>query len=385
MTIRNRPAAPAANSGTGIAKPGKTGRNGREQNHGPDAEPGQQSRAVEAKTAIDIASISAPVAHELKLVEEWLTTNLIDDSPFVGDLLAQIFQAGGKRIRPLISLLGSKASLADPAVDSAHAEMSRLHIILAVLTELIHAASLVHDDVIDASSTRRGKETVNKRFNDKLAVLLGDLLFAQASICLARIMNPVVVGIYGQVLGDLCSGEIGQMRQQFVSTVNWDAYIQKSVNKTASLIAAGAHSGAILNARPDAVVSALKDYGTNLGVCFQIVDDLLDVTGSAHETGKPVGNDLRNGLLTAPALYVLEKEDASSQRLIELINNRAVQTDDGLAEALAIVVNSGGVEKAMALASSYGQLAKDSLSILPESASKQALVDMVEYVLVRSS
>jgi len=386
MTIRNRPgASPAANTGMGTAaKPDKTGRSGRDHGqetyHAADA---AQSKPAGAE--FDMTTIMAPVAHELKLVEEWLTTNLIDDSPFVGGLLAQIFQAGGKRIRPLISLLGSKASLCDPSDDLAHSQVSRLHIILAVLTELIHAASLVHDDVIDASSTRRGKETVNKRFNDKLAVLLGDLLFAQASICLARIMNPVVVGIYGQVLGDLCSGEISQMRQQFVCTVDWDAYIQKSVNKTASLIAAGAHSGAILNARPDAVVSALRDYGTNLGVCFQIVDDLLDVTGSAQETGKPVGNDLRNGLLTAPALYVLEKNDSSSARLIELINDRSVQTDAGVAEALALITNSGGVEKAMALAASYGQLAKDSLSILPDSESKQSLFDMVDYVLVRSN
>lgn len=334
--------------------------------------------------SLDLSQIAAPIAHELALVEEWLGTNLIDDSPFVGDLLAQIFQAGGKRIRPLISLLGSKASLADAADDEAHSQMSRLHIILAVLTELIHAASLVHDDVIDAASTRRGQETVNKRFSDKLAVLLGDLLFAQASICLARIMNPVVVGIYGQVLGDLCSGEIGQMRQQFVCTVDWDGYIRKSVNKTASLIAAGAHSGAILNARPDNVVSALKDYGVNLGVCFQIVDDLLDVTGSAIETGKPVGNDLRNGLLTAPALYVIEKNDAASRQLIEMINSRAVQTDEGVAAALALIKNNGGVEQATALAVSYGQKAKDALNVLPESESKDSLVNMIDYVLVRS-
>ncbi|CAN5332824.1 solanesyl diphosphate synthase [soil metagenome] len=333
----------------------------------------------------DLSCIIQPVAAEMALVEEWLVTNLIDDSPFVGDLLSQIFQAGGKRIRPLISLLGSKASLADASVDAAHSEMSRLHIILAVLTELIHSASLVHDDVIDAASTRRGKETVNKRFNDKLAVLLGDLLFAQASICLARIMNPVVVGIYGQVLGDLCSGEIGQMRQQFVCRVDWDAYILKSINKTASLIAAGAHSGAILNARPDNVVAGLKDYGVNLGVCFQIVDDLLDVTGSASQTGKPVGNDLRNGLLTAPALYVLERNDGSSVKLIELINNRAVQTDEGVEEALTIIRKSGGVEQAQALAVSYGDKAKSALDVLPDSASKQSLLAMVDYVLVRSN
>ena len=316
-----------------------------------------------AKSPIDMHSLVAPVESEMKLVEEWLTTNLIDDSPFVGELLSQIFQAGGKRIRPLVTLLASKASLADAAQDKAHSELSRLHIILAVLTELIHSASLVHDDVIDASSTRRGHETVNKKFNDKLAVLLGDLLFAQASICLARIMNPVVVGIYGQVLGDLCSGEISQMRGQFSTVVDWNVYINKSIKKTASLIAAGAHAGAILNARPDPVVAALKDYGEKLGLCFQLVDDVLDVTGTEKETGKPVGSDLRNGLITAPALHVLEAGGAAGLSLAALIKERKVQSDEGVAEALELIRTNGGVEAAFTLANNFGQQGKDALNI----------------------
>ena len=327
-----------------------------------------------AESPIDMQSLVAPVAHEMKLVEEWLTTNLIDDSPFVGELLSQIFQAGGKRIRPLVTLLASRASLADPQEDKVHSELSRLHIILAVLTELIHSASLVHDDVIDASSTRRGKETVNKKFNDKLAVLLGDLLFAQASICLARIMNPVVVGIYGQVLGDLCSGEISQMRQQFSTVVDWEAYYQKSIKKTASLIAAGAHSGAILNARPNEVVAGLKEYGVKLGLCFQIIDDILDVTGTVKETGKPVGSDLRNGLITAPALA-----------LTNLIKERKVLTDKGLAEAVEIIHQGGGVEAALALANRIGQEGKDALAVIGDSPSKAALIALVDYVLIRNS
>jgi len=338
-----------------------------------------------AKSAVDMHSLMAPVAHEMNLVEEWLTTNLIDDSPFVSELLKQIFQAGGKRIRPLVTLLASSASLCDPTIDVAHSKLSRLHIILAVLTELIHSASLVHDDVIDASSSRRGQETVNKKFNDKLAVLLGDLLFAQASICLARIMNPVVVGIYGQVLGDLCSGEISQMRGQFSTVVDWDAYFQKSINKTASLIAAGSHSGAILNARPDNVVNALKDYGVKLGLCFQIVDDVLDITGTEKATGKTVGSDLKNGLITAPALHILEAGGAPGQTLAKLIKDRSVQSDEGIAEALELIRSNGGVEAAMALAGRFGQEGKDALNVLPESEAKTAMIGLVDYVLIRSS
>ena len=334
---------------------------------------------------LDMNAIIEPVAHEMKLVEDWLTTNLIDDSAFVGDLLKQLFMSGGKRIRPLVSLLASKASLQDETVDPHHCKMSRLHIILAVLTELIHSASLVHDDVIDKADTRRGKTTVNKRFNDKMAVLLGDLLFAQASICLARIMNPNIVGVYGQVLGDLCSGEISQMRQQFSLKVDFDAYIQKSIGKTASLIAAGAHCGAILNARENSVVQSLKDYGLNLGICFQIVDDLLDVTGSAASTGKPVGGDLKNGLITAPGLYILERQDDVSSRFAELIQQGKIEEEEGLQEAIAIMKDYGGVEKAERLAQSYGEKARQSLAVLADSPSRQALSAIIDYVLLRKS
>jgi all-trans-nonaprenyl-diphosphate synthase len=326
----------------------------------------------------DLKALAEPVKEELALVEEWLGTNLIDDNRVVHELLADLFKAGGKRIRPLITLLCSQAS------NRQETEFSRLHIILAVLTELIHAASLVHDDVIDRASVRRGQQTVNRRFNDRLAVLLGDLLFAQASICLARIMNPVVVGIYGQVLGDLCSGEIRQMNQQFSTAINWDAYLRKSVCKTASLFAAGSHSGAILNGCAPDVVSDLKQFGLNLGLCFQIVDDLLDVTGKAEELGKEPGSDLRSGVITAPALFVLEQKTNAAERLAELIKNRLIITDEGTAEAIDLIRNNGGIEKTIELAQKYAQLSVENLQKLPNSTYKNSLEQLADYILIRT-
>ena len=328
---------------------------------------------------LDLSSLMEPVLDEIALVEELLNTNLIDDTPFVGDLLAKVFQAGGKRIRPAITLLASRAT-ARPTE-----EFSRLHIILAVLTELIHTASLVHDDVIDSAALRRGKETINRRFNDRLAVLLGDLLFAQASICLARIMNPVIVGIYGQVLGDLCAGEIRQMNQQYSTSVNWDAYIHKSFCKTASLFAAGSHSGAILNACSDDVVSSLKQYGLNLGICFQIVDDLLDITGTSEVMGKQPGSDLQSGILTAPALFVLERGDNYAKQLERLIKTRAINEADGAEEALTIIRQQGGVELTTELAFKYGRLSKEGLTLLPQSPYRASLEGLVDFILMRTN
>jgi all-trans-nonaprenyl-diphosphate synthase len=328
---------------------------------------------------LDLAAILEPVVKDIATAEELLETNLIDDNPFVSDLLSQIFQAGGKRIRPAITLLASRAT------QPPDRDFSRLHIILAVLTELIHTASLVHDDVIDKASMRRGQETVNRRWNERLAVLLGDLLFAQASICLARIMNPVIVGIYGQVLGDLCAGEIRQMRQQFSTEVDWDGYIRKSVCKTASLFAAGSHSGAILNGCDDETVAALKEYGLSLGICFQIVDDLLDVTADSNTLGKPAGSDLQGGLITAPALFILQRNDKHAERLRELIKTRAVNTEAGTAEALSIIRSNGGIEEAVMLCKKYANQSKRQLSALPASVFRDSLESLVDYVIIRTS
>lgn len=335
------------------------------------------SQAAALSQTPDLTKLIEPVKGDVVLVEECLRTNLIDDNTFITELLAQIFQAGGKRLRPALTLLCSRATL------KRGNEFSRLHIILAVLTELIHTASLVHDDVIDSASLRRGAETVNRKFNDRIAVLMGDLLFAQASICLARIMNPVIVGIYGRVLGDLCSGELSQMKQQFSSAVNWDEYTRKTIAKTASLFAAGSHSGAILNGASHEVVEALKGYGLNLGICFQIIDDLLDVIGTSESLGKEPGSDLRSGIVTAPALFVLERQDGPAARLQELIRSRAISKEDGSTEAIDIVKQQGGVEATLKMAYEYGRISLDFLRILPASAYQESLASMVDYVLTR--
>jgi len=319
------------------------------------------------------------MAEEISLVEQWLRTNLIDDNPFITELLPRIFEAGGKRIRPTLVLLCSRASLKNGL------EFSRLHIILAVLTELIHTASLIHDDVVDNASLRRGQETVNRSFNDRVAVLMGDLLFAQASICLAQIMNPEIVGIYGRVLGDLCAGELSQMQDQFVTVVNWAKYISKSIAKTASLFAAGSHSAAILNAASNETVVALKSYGLKLGICFQIVDDLLDVIGTSDKLGKQPGSDLKGGVITAPALFVLERQDANQARLVELIRTKAICHSDGVKEAIKLIVDSGGVEATMEMGRRFACEARECLVVLSPSMYKDALAQMVDYVLNRIS
>jgi all-trans-nonaprenyl-diphosphate synthase len=326
----------------------------------------------------DLGLLLEPIRDELEEVEKFLNSNLVDDSPFIEELLGQVFRSGGKRIRPALVLLTGKAS------STPKGKVGRLHIILSVLTELIHTASLVHDDVLDSASLRRGKETVNRKFSDKLAVLTGDLLFAQASVCLSRLMNPVIVGIYGQVLGDLCAGEIRQMRQQFVVSTDWDAYIQKSIWKTASLFAAGTQSAPILNVCSDRVIGDMKAYGQNLGICFQIVDDLLDVTGNALALGKAAGSDLTQGVITAPAMFVLERNDSAAARLEQLIRTKEVTSPEGVAEALNIIRNNGGVESTVDLARQYARRAREALSSLQPSQYRDSLDSLIDWLLTRT-
>lgn len=327
----------------------------------------------------DLGLLLEPIKEELEQVEKFLNSNLVDDSPFIEELLGQVFRSGGKRIRPALVLLTSKAS------STPRGRVGRLHIILSVLTELIHTASLVHDDVLDSASLRRGQETVNRKFSDKLAVLTGDLLFAQASVCLSRLMNPVIVGIYGQVLGDLCAGEIRQMRQQFVVSTDWDAYIQKSVWKTASLFAAGTQSAPILNLCSDRVIGDMKAYGLNLGICFQIVDDLLDVTGNSLALGKAAGSDLTQGVITAPAMFVLERNDSNAARLTQLIKTKEVTTEAGVAEALEIIRNNGGVEATVDLARQYARRAREALNSLQPSQYRDSLDSLIDWLLTRTT
>ncbi len=327
------------------------------------------------KQTVNLSPQLKLVEVEMALVEALLRSNLIDENAYIEKLLEQIFISGGKRIRPLLALLVSKACF------NSDFYFSRNHIIHASLAELIHTASLVHDDVIDNADLRRGKTTLNHAKSDKLAVLMGDLLFAQASVCLSRLMYPEIVGIYGQVLGDLCSGEIKQMLSAFNTDITLDLYIDKTIGKTASLFSAATTGGAIINQVSNHILVNLKQFGLNLGICFQIVDDLLDLIGNAKDLGKPLGNDLLNGVITAPAIFVLNQKDDTAQTLKALIENQSVTELANLEKARQIILNTDAINKTIKLADKYAKLSLANLDVLPDSQYKEALKQIVNQIL----
>ncbi len=320
---------------------------------------------------ISTSSLFAPVELDLKLLTENLTQLIGARHPILGAAAEHLFTAGGKRLRPAIVLLVSRATLLEQ-------ELTQRHRRLAEITEMIHTASLVHDDVVDEADLRRNVPTVNSLFNNRIAVLAGDFLFAQSSWYLANLDNLEVVKLLSEVIRDFAEGEILQGINCFETGLTLADYIEKSHYKTASLIANSAKAAAVLSDAPRHVVDSLYNYGRHLGLAFQIVDDILDFTSPTDVLGKPAGSDLASGNITAPTLLAMQEKPY----LTTLIEREFSQEGD-LENAVELVINSKGIERARELANTHASSAIKYLDCLAPSPSAQALLDLVEYVLDR--
>ncbi|AFY38684.1 solanesyl diphosphate synthase [[Leptolyngbya] sp. PCC 7376] len=320
---------------------------------------------------ISATTLFSPVEADLKQLSENLTNLIGARHPILGVAAEHLFAAGGKRVRPAIVLLVARATLGDRPLTQRHRR-------LAEITEMIHTASLVHDDVVDDASLRRNVPTVNSLFDNRIAVLAGDFLFAQSSWYLANLDSLEVVKLLSEVIKDFAEGEIQQGLNRFDTSLTLETYLQKSYYKTASLIANSAKAAAVLSETAPSVGQRLYDYGRNLGLAFQIVDDILDFTASTEVLGKPAGSDLIGGHVTAPALYAMEEHSV----LTQLIDREFAEEGDA-EKALELVRNSEGVRRSKELAAHHGRLALESLACLSPSPSKDALTDLIDYVLSR--
>jgi all-trans-nonaprenyl-diphosphate synthase len=316
-------------------------------------------------------SLFSPIEADLRLLTENLKQLVGARHPILYAAAEHLFGAGGKRIRPAIVLLLSRATMADQEITTKHRR-------LAEITEMIHTASLVHDDVIDEAELRRGVPTVHSSFGNRVAVLAGDFLFAQSSWYLANLDNLTVVKLLSEVIMDLAEGEIFQGLNRFDTSLSIEAYLQKSYYKTASLIANSSKAAGVLSGVSSEMASDLYNYGRHIGLAFQIVDDILDFTGTDDTLGKPAVSDLRSGNLTAPVLYALEEKP-----YLESLIEREFAQDDDLEQAIALVEASQGIERSRELAAHHAQLAVQHLSKVPSSESRQALIELADYVLSR--
>lgn len=316
-------------------------------------------------------SLFFPVEADLQVLTENLKKLVGARHPILYAAAEHLFGAGGKRLRPAIVLLISRATMPGQDITARHRR-------LAEITEMIHTASLVHDDVVDESELRRGVPTVHSSFGNRIAVLAGDFLFAQSSWYLANLGNLEVVKLLSQVIMDMAEGEIQQGLNRFDTELSMEAYLEKSYYKTASLIANSAKAAGLLSDVSPEMTENLYHYGRHIGLAFQIVDDIFDFTGSAEALGKPAGSDLISGNLTAPVLFALKE-----QPFLETLIEREFNQDGDIDQAIALILNSKGIERSRELAAHHAQSAVQCLADLPPSESRQALIEMADYVLSR--
>jgi all-trans-nonaprenyl-diphosphate synthase len=324
--------------------------------------------------AVDIQAITAPVLLDLVELRENLTALVGASNPRLIQVAKQIFGAGGKRLRPVIVFLVARAT----AVASDLGQLTPQHRRLAEVIEMIHTASLLHDDVVDNSDTRRGSATVHQTFGTGAAVLAGDYMFAQSSWYLACMENLTVIKLISRVIADFADGEVAQAGNLFDPTITMDDYLLKSFNKTATLIAASCKSAAVFSGVIPSMCDDMYNYGKHLGLAFQVVDDILDFTQDSETLGKPAGSDLASGNVTAPTLYTIRQYP----ELAAMISSK-FEEQGSLDHAIALVKNGEGIAEAQKLAKHHGNLAKASLEALPESPYKTSLEMMVDYTLSR--
>jgi heptaprenyl diphosphate synthase/octaprenyl-diphosphate synthase len=333
---------------------------------------GALDSAATKKTSNGVLDAFAPVADQLLRVRERLLELADDQSPFLAELLDHVLDTTGKGIRPAITLLSSGFH----ANDGTRAET------MAVAVELLHLASLVHDDTVDNAVVRRGKATVGSIWGRNAAVLVGDFIFATSAVFVCDTENVRVIRRFSETIRELSSGELDEMAGSYNYQGTREDYLKRIYGKTASLFRTSSESGAVLSGASDDQVLVLNDYGYNLGMAFQIADDILDFQGSAEEAGKPVGNDLSQGVLTLPAIIAIER-NPEDNAVIALC--RRPGDPEVLAAAVELCQDSSVMDEASAVADRYTGLALESLAHLEQNAARDSLEGLVTALVGRRS
>jgi len=317
-----------------------------------------------------IATIYEPIREQLTQVDSKLRA-LADEGDFIlKELVGHTSQAGGKKMRPAITLLASRF----------HPNDGTLPNLMAAAVELLHVASLVHDDSVDNADVRRGIATVSKLWGDGVAVLLGDYLFATSAVFVCDTGNIKVVRRFADTIRELSQGELMESFGAFQWDRDFAEYTRRIYNKTASLFRTSAEGGAILSGADDEIVQAFVEYGYGIGMAFQIVDDILDFEGTEDEIGKPVGHDLLQGTLTLPAMLLLERYPESNP-VIRIFKGEDPKANRQL--AIEMIRNSSIIEDSYAVARGYLDTAATAIKILPDTTEHRSLLALLDYVTER--
>lgn len=306
-------------------------------------------------------------------VDRVIASKLITDVPLVGQVCEYIISAGGKRLRPALLLLVSGAL--------GHFHSNR-HMLAAVV-EFIHTATLLHDDVVDESTLRRGRATANQLFGNAASVLVGDFLYSRAFQMMVEVGHMRVMEVLSEATNVIAEGEVQQLVNIRDADLSQETYLHVIRSKTAKLFEASARLAAIISGQPAAVEEACASYGKALGTAFQVIDDVLDYEGSSDNMGKNLGDDLREGKVTLPLIHALRlASDHQRAKLLGAIEHAA---NADLSEVIEIIRQTGAIEFSRETAWREAQTAIDVLQIVPESSFKEALVTLATSLQVRES
>jgi octaprenyl-diphosphate synthase len=296
-----------------------------------------------------------------------------EHAPRIPEVTAHLVEAGGKRLRPMLTLATARMCGYE----------GEDHVKLAATVEFIHTATLLHDDVVDGSSQRRGRPTANLLWDNKSSVLVGDYLFARSFQLMVETGSIRVLDILADAAATIAEGEVLQLTTAANLATDADTYLKVVRGKTAALFAAATEVGGVIAARPAAEVEALRVYGDALGIAFQMVDDLLDVAGDAAVTGKNVGDDFRDRKLTLPFIKAVAKADAGERAFWVRTIEKGDQTEADLATALDLLARHGAIDETRDEAVAWAARAKAALASLPDHPVKGMLVDLSDYVVAR--
>jgi octaprenyl-diphosphate synthase len=313
------------------------------------------------------------VQSDMQRVDQVISEHLASDVPLVREVTQYIISAGGKRLRPALVLFASGA------ISSQHPHRYNL----AAVVEFIHTATLLHDDVVDESTLRRGRETANERFGNAASVLVGDFLYSRAFQMMVEVNQMRVMQVLSEATNVIAEGEVLQLMNMHDAALDETGYLKVIRSKTAKLFEASARLAPILAGSDSHTEKLCADYGQALGAAFQIVDDILDYEGNADQLGKNLGDDLREGKVTLPIICALRKANDSERAVI----HGAIEQGDPthLPDILSIILKTGALEMARATAGAEAQRAIDAARQLPDNAYRTALIELASGLLERRS
>ncbi len=305
-------------------------------------------------------------------VDATIRAQLYSDVPLVSQIADYIVSAGGKRIRPALVLL----------MANAWGYRGEAHRTLAAVIEFIHTATLLHDDVVDESAMRRGRQTANALFGNAASVLVGDFVYSRAFQMMVAVNNMRVMRLLADATNVIAEGEVLQLMNMHDPDVTEERYLQVIRSKTAKLFEAATELGSLIAGAPEEAISAAAEYGRSLGTAFQLIDDVLDYSGNATDIGKNVGDDLREGKPTLPLIYLLQHGTAAQQALVR---NCIAQGDEAhFDEILTAITQSGSLEYPRRKATEASQRAIEAIDDLPAGMYKNALTELAEFAVSRN-